>query len=271
MELDLTPIVERAKAAQKIDEEDYIGEDGFLHCGKCGTPKECYTDFFGRTPCICKCEYDAEVEQKRRETAEQYRTACFSSPRLRKITFENGEDYHPEATRILKQYVENFDAAKKEGWGVLLYGEFGTGKSHLAYQTANALIDKCRRVKVTQFETLYREMEQERNKNVFLASLCGYDLIVLDDLGAEKKSPAMRSFVFDVIDTLYRAHRPFLITTNLALSELKDPPDANNCRTYDRILERCPAPIEVGKISGNLRHKIIRETHGEYKKLLGIK
>ena len=36
--------------------------------------------------------------------------------------------------------------------------------------------------------------------------------------------------------------RPMIITTNLKLSELKNPPDLAHARIYDRILERC-API----------------------------
>ena len=35
---------------------------------------------------------------------------------------------------------------------------------------------------------------------------------------------------------------PMIITTNLKLSELKNPPDLAHARIYDRILERC-API----------------------------
>ena len=39
-----------------------------------------------------------------------------------------------------------------------------------------------------------------------------------------------------------RSRRPMIITTNLKLSELKNPPDLAHARIYDRILERC-API----------------------------
>ena len=48
--------------------------------------------------------------------------------------------------------------------------------------------------------------------------------------------------MFFVIDSRYRSRRPMIITTNLKLSELKNPPDLAHARIYDRILERC-API----------------------------
>lgn len=43
----------------KIHNEDYIGENGLLFCGKCHTAKQVRVPFNGkiRTPrCICKCE-----------------------------------------------------------------------------------------------------------------------------------------------------------------------------------------------------------------------
>ena len=48
--------------------------------------------------------------------------------------------------------------------------------------------------------------------------------------------------MFFVIDSRYRSRRPMIITTNLKLGELKNPPDLTHARIYDRILERC-API----------------------------
>ena len=48
--------------------------------------------------------------------------------------------------------------------------------------------------------------------------------------------------MFFVIDSRYRSRKPMIITTNLKLAELKNPPDLAHARIYDRILERC-API----------------------------
>ena len=41
--------------------------------------------------------------------------------------------------------------------------------------------------------------------------------------------------MFFVIDSRYRSRRPMIITTNLKLSELKNPPDLAHARIYDRI------------------------------------
>ena len=56
--------------------------------------------------------------------------------------------------------------------------------------------------------------------------------------------------MFFVIDSRYRSRRPMIITTNLKLSELKNPPDLAHARIYDRILERCAPILLTGRISG---------------------
>lgn len=48
--------------------------------------------------------------------------------------------------------------------------------------------------------------------------------------------------MFYVVDSRYRSRKPMIITTNLRLEEIKNPPDLSHARIYDRILERC-API----------------------------
>ena len=53
--------------------------------------------------------------------------------------------------------------------------------------------------------------------------------------------------MFFVIDSRYRSRRPMIITTNLKLAELKNPPDLAHARIYDRILERCAPILFAGK------------------------
>ena len=53
--------------------------------------------------------------------------------------------------------------------------------------------------------------------------------------------------MFFVIDSRYRSRRPMIITTNLKLAELKNPPDLAHARIYDRILERCAPILCAGK------------------------
>ena len=63
-----------------------------------------------------------------------------------------------------------------------------------------------------------------------------------DDLGVERNTEYAMEQMFTVIDGRYRSRKPMIITTNLKLEEIKNPPDLAHARIYDRILEWC-APV----------------------------
>ena len=65
------------------------------------------------------------------------------------------------------------------------------------------------------------------------------NLLILDDLGAERQSDFALEQVFNVVDSRYKSGKPVIITTNLSLQELKNPSDIKYKRIYDRILEMC--------------------------------
>ena len=89
---------------------------------------------------------------------------------------------------------------------------------------------------------LPKKSEWRKGRADFIASFDEYDLLIIDDLGVERSTEYAMEQMFFVIDSRYRSRRPMIITTNLKLSELKNPPDLAHARIYDRILERC-API----------------------------
>ena len=80
------------------------------------------------------------------------------------------------------------------------------------------------------------------DRSELIASFDEYGLLIIDDLSVERSTEYAMEQMFFVIDSRYRSRRPMIITTNLKLAELKNPPDLAHARIYDRILERC-API----------------------------
>ena len=50
--------------------------------------------------------------------------------------------------------------------------------------------------------------------------------------------------MFSVVDGRYRTGKPLIVTTNLTLQELKNPPDLAHARIYDRLLEMC-TPLRI--------------------------
>jgi len=140
--------------------------------------------------------------------------------------------------------VENWKEAYKNNTGLLLFGDVGTGKSFFAGCIANALLDRDVPVLMTNFPTILNRLTGmfSDDRADFIASFDEYDLLIIDDLGVERSTEYAMEQMFFVIDSRYRSRRPMIITTNLKLAELKNPPDLAHARIYDRILERC-API----------------------------
>lgn len=267
-----------ASRAIPVVNDDYIGEDGLIYCGNCHTPKQARVELFGkiRTPmCVCKCAAERKQkeadEQKRREQflqAERYRRMGFPESDMQSWNFANDDMSNPRLTNAMKKYVDNFKAMLKDGKGLLLYGTVGTGKTYAACEVANALIDSGYPVLVTNFARLTNTLQgMFEGKQEYIDSLNKFALLVIDDLGAERKSDFMQEMVYNIIDSRYRAGLPLIITTNLTIQEIKNPDVIGNTRIYDRLLERC-FPIEVNGVSR--RRKAVKDSYNDMKDLLGL-
>ena len=162
---------------------------------------------------------------------------CTTTP----LPTDNGQNPLIDKARA---YVENWKEAYRNNTGLLLFGDVGTGKSFFAGCIANALLDRDVPVLMTNFPTILNRLTGmfSEDRADFIASFDEYDLLIIDDLGVERSTEYAMEQMFFVIDSRYRSRRPMIITTNLKLSELKNPPDLAHARIYDRILERC-API----------------------------
>jgi DNA replication protein DnaC len=68
------------------------------------------------------------------------------------------------------------------------------------------------------------------------------DLLVLDDLGAEKPTEWALEKIYQIVNSRYESLGPMIITTNLDLNSLER---LLGERTFGRILEMC-VPVEVG-------------------------
>ena len=255
-------------------DNEYIGDDGLLHCSVCHKKTQTRVEFLGikkTVRCICDCknaEIEAEVERKRREEFERQRRLCFSETNMASWTFENDDRKNPKLSDAMMRYADGFSDFRKEGLGLLLYGTVGTGKTYYAACIANRLIDKNYKVLMTNFARLTNQIQGTyEGKQEMIDELNRYHLLVIDDLGAERKSEYMQEMVFNIIDSRYRSGLPFIITTNLTAEEIKKPQEVSFARIYDRILERC-FPVEVAGTSR--RRQQVRDTFGDIKERLGL-
>lgn len=267
---------EKAATNTKAEVGDYL-KDGLLYCGKCHTPKQHRGIFLGAekiVPCICQCkkaELDAEVKRrqwkKQQERIKKQRKAGFPESDMQSWTFAADDGANPRVMQAMRSYVDNFQKFKEQGKGLLLYGGLGTGKTYAAACIVNALIDTGHACLMTNFARVLNTLWSIENKQGYIDSLNKFDLLVLDDLGAERRSEYAQEQVFNVIDSRYRAKLPLIVTTNLTMKELTAPDNIGNGRIYDRLLEMCH-PVEI---SGKSRRR--QKVANEFKdtnKLLGL-
>lgn len=232
-----------------VDPQDYI-KDGLVHCHKCHMPKQVMLQF-GPTErkvfCLCECEKQRrEWEKKQNELKsqklyyEKLRTQGIQDAALRKCCFEQSDGSNQANIEIAEIYVAKFiENFYKKGSGLLLWGDVGTGKSHVAACIANALMRGGIPVLMTSFTKINNELFHEHDKNKYIESLNYYKLLIIDDLGVERKSDYALENMFTVIDERYKSNKPLIITTNLTLDQMENPSQIEHKRIYDRILEKC--------------------------------
>ena len=163
--------------------------------------------------------------------------------------------------------MEHWAAVKAQGQGLLLWGSIGTGTTFAAACVANALAEQGVPVLKTNFSKILNSLSGmfSEAKNRFLASFKESNLFIIDDLGIERNSEYAQEQVYNIVDSRYLSRLPFIITTNLTLSELKIPKDTSHARIYDRILERCAPVLFNGK---NYRTKNAETTKNDIRELL---
>lgn len=269
-------IAETAKSANRRNEGDYI-ENGILMCGKCRTPKQCELEFNGqiiKPYCMCRCEsenYEREKEEERtRERmrrVDRMRRTGFPDSEMREWTFANDDGSNEKIMDVMKRYVANFPRMLESGKGLILCGSVGTGKSYAAASVANALIDEGKPCMMTNFSRMVNIINSSfEGRQDYIDSLNEFDLLIIDDLAAERDTEFMAEQVMNIIDARYRAGLPLIVTTNLTAQELSGTTDIRKQRVFSRLIEMC-VPITV---TGRDRRKAKAAQNAEIMGLLGL-
>lgn len=227
-----------------VQNGDYV-KDGLWHCGTCHKPKEKEMTMLGKVfniRLMCDCERAAsdkaakeEQEKGRKKRIAALRAKGIKDPELARRRFSGSTE--TDGLLKCKRYVDAWPKMKQENIGLLLWGNTGNGKTHAAACMANELIDQEVPVMMTSFP---RILQGGFNKSDLLEEMQHYQMVVIDDFGAERQSEYSLETVYLIIDELYKAKRPTIITTNLDLNkDFLSPPDTTHQRIYERILEMC--------------------------------
>lgn len=253
---------------------DYIDEEGVRRCSVCGEKKQRWVDEAGiMVPCICRCEQEKrDAEEAKARRTELFQSAT-SQPIYLKVhnrhiagcTFENHDGTQPKILQAAKRYVEHWPEIRENGHGLYLWGGCGTGKSFLAGCIVNALQAQEIPALMASTTRLLTYINGADDSTGEVDSLNRYELLVLDDFGAERQTPYMLEQLTSIVDERVNSGLPLLVTSNVRPAQLREPTEGT-ARLYDRI-KQC-VPLEL---TGRSRRDEIAETScSAMRDLLGL-
>ncbi len=185
--------------------------------------------------------------------------------RFSKSTFESFLDRNGSETayKVAVKYVKTFK--EWNGESLMLWGEPGNGKTHLAAAIVNELSKKGYIVVFQSVPELLQRIrstfnsENKENETQIMRALLECDLLILDDIGAEKTTEWVEEKLFNIIDGRYRKELPTLYTSNLEPKELKNQVGK---RSYDRMVE---TSLTVKNEAASYRREIAKQRLQRFK------
>ena len=266
------------QAAKESNRKEHLGADGLLYCDTCGKPTQTRVEVFGKertVRCICKCDQDrlkaekeARKEERRRLHIERLRVNGFDKAEMQMWTFEHDDGQQPKVTRAAKAYCERFDDFKASGKGLLFFGDVGTGKTYAAACIANELLNRGVPVLMTNFARIINRLQDKfEGRQEYLDSLNAFDLLIIDDLAAERNTEYVNEAVYNVIDARYRTGLPLIVTSNISPDRMMTEENVSRQRIYSRVTELCH-PVEVR--GTDRRVKSALDNFAEMNRLLGL-
>ncbi|MFO7173143.1 MAG: ATP-binding protein [Bacillota bacterium] len=209
-------------------------------------------------PRKCHCLLQEEI-------ADLYRISGLTQP-MREQTFDRfdltvypPEDrpYMAEILRQCQEFARAVAAGEKVTHNLILMGGVGLGKTFLATAITNAVVQHHRVAVYFTFPELAdvlrrQRFEDDEGGRWGMQLLLESDLLVLDDLGAEKPSDFVVEQLFNVLNHRINRQLPWVVSTNLSLAELGE--------IYgDRIFSRLVGLSEVLLLRGSDVRLVLRE------------
>jgi DNA replication protein DnaC len=217
---------QKMKWSKKLNENMELTSQS-INCLKC-EDKEYLFDINGAVKwCECRDRRIAKERIEKSDLANRFDTNRFS-------TYKINNAQRQMAVKMCEHYITNFDENKN----LILSGQVGSGKTHLAIATTRVLLETIG-VKYTDFvneiaRLKFNQLDQEE----YTKSVDSYKnatVLFIDDLYKGDISPATQRIVQDIVNYRYNNNKAMIITTELNKNRLLDVNEA----TGSRLIEMC--------------------------------
>lgn len=203
-------------------EEDYLSP---VHCcDKCG---DTGLSDSGET-CVCTVQLLREHTMGEIKRVSPLALCDFGTFSLDYYPTAYDEEYGTSSRETMREnlsecvkFAKGFPKHKNN---LLMLGDAGLGKTHLALSIANAVLKRGYDVVYCSAANIFKQIEIEhfegRRSTATLDSLKRCDLLVLDDLGAEFISPFANSILYDIVNTRILRQKLTVYTTNITKDDV---------------------------------------------------
>jgi len=179
------------------------------------------------------------LEREARATERRLKTARF--PNLKTLESFDFKAQPSLNKMLVNELMRGTYLVQRES--IILIGQPGTGKTHLATAfgiKACQLGKKVKFFRITELITKMIEARDERTLERFKRGLVSLDLLILDELGYVPASKLGSELFFDVISTAYE-RMSVIITTNLPFAQWTEVPGSQRLTgaVLDRLTHRC--------------------------------
>lgn len=189
--------------------------------------------------CVCEAyrqhmEQVAEANRKWEATEKQRREDAMYDQLINETLYGSGiggrrqytfDAYQPgtpeqlDALYRVQVYVQEFGDMMESGTGLLLCGNNGTGKTHLAVACLQAL------QRAGYHGLMFRSAPQitselrsawdhKISETALLNAYTMAPLLVMDDIGKQSRSDYVQRYLFEILDSRYSHRLPTILTTN---------------------------------------------------------
>lgn len=158
------------------------------------------------------------------------------------------------AFQYAQSLVKDYPAVDR---GLLLMGNVGVGKTHLAVSILKGLTERGFNCLFYEFGSLLKEIQDSYNPNTqtselgVLAPVLNTDILVLDELGASKPTDWVRDTMAHIINSRYNDRKLTVFTTNYMDDRRNEREevleDRISTRLRSRLHEMCKTVLMDGR------------------------
>lgn len=146
------------------------------------------------------------------------------SERFSSCTFDNYSAVTADMAAALEKcrgYADNFGQHYRDGRNLLLTGNVGTGKTHLACSIVRQVIELKAVAVITTAAEIIRVCKRSMSRDSgytegdVIDELASFDLLAIDEVGAQAGTSYELGILHEVIDKRYQLVKPSILVSNL--------------------------------------------------------